>query len=449
MKRVWQPWVIAIALATSIHAQSSDERTDTAGLIERLGAENARDRNHAYRQLQRERPADLPQVLEARLEALPHHGRQLASNLLRNLSIEQRRHLDQRLIESDHPYVRAIGAAGRIRLCQQTGDQVEHARAIEAMASAVRACDVRVELGAILQELGAAPDALVVDALVGRLSPDLSSSLVGQILQRLQPSQEDQAIESAVRALSTSEDRRVRAIALAFLVRAHRDAVEPLIELIEKHTDTLQPAMTQLQGAARLDPRLLEALLRRFPTLRSPQELTQLTRLLAPGSASRVARQLAALVDDDDSRMADGAATQLSRLARSLSDETARELLASPAPLARVLAADCLRRRDDRSGLPAVLDAASTAGSHRAETARVLGEFRSREAVPVLLGLMDDANVKVRSHAWTAVQKTLQSLYPFRRFDFSTVDYDPNALDRSAAMATLRRYWKSLERQRR
>ena len=418
---------------------------DPAALVEELGSSDMRKRLDAYRKLQRLRPTNLPQLLESCMDDLPHHGRQLASNLLRSVPGDARRRLDERLADSADPYLKAMGAAGLIRLHDRTGDRSGRRGALEAMAAAVRTCDAGNELPAVLQELGAVRDAVVLDALVARLKPDVSGHLLGQLLMRLWDSPHGGATEAAVRKLAEAQDRRVRAVALAFLAREHDDAVEGLVELLEQHEDLLASVASQLEGSRRLNERLVEALLGLFESLRSPHDLTRLVRLLSGQPSSRIAGALGPLIDHEDDKLRDAALKAMAALPGGLSDKDAQKLLQSSSPLAHVVAADSLRRRDDRSGLDVVLRAANTAGAHRAEAARVLGEFRSREAIPVLLGLLDDADAGVRSRAWIGLQQTLRSLYPFRRFDFATAGYDPAASDRSAGISVLRRYWQQLQ----
>jgi HEAT repeat protein len=98
---------------------------------------------------------------------------------------------------------------------------------------------------------------------------------------------------------------------------------------------------------------------------------------------------------------------------------------------------------DDPSGLPVVIALLPRArGAKRAEAARVLGGFRSRQAVPPLLDLLDDPELAVRQAAWTGLQEIWRDLLPYRRFDFARCGYDPSASARAPGIAALRAFWE-------
>ena len=61
--------------------------------------------------------------------------------------------------------------------------------------------------------------------------------------------------------------------------------------------------------------------------------------------------------------------------------------------------------------------------------------------MPVLLSVLDDADMQVRVVAWEGVQSTMRGLFPSRRFDFGGLGYDPRANSRAAALAQLRSWW--------
>jgi HEAT repeat protein len=96
---------------------------------------------------------------------------------------------------------------------------------------------------------------------------------------------------------------------------------------------------------------------------------------------------------------------------------------------------------DDPRGLPNVLALARQPGQEQAEAVRVLATFRSREVVPVLLDRLDDGNAAVRQAAWQGLPQVVRDLFPYRRFDFEKCGYDPNAGNRSQAIAALRAWW--------
>lgn len=116
-------------------------------------------------------------------------------------------------------------------------------------------------------------------------------------------------------------------------------------------------------------------------------------------------------------------------------------MLQSGTPEQQLAVTATLRRMDDDAGLPATLALAKQPGPHRAKAVEVLGGFRSRECVPVLLDALDADDAAVRQKAWQGLQNVLRDLFPYRRFAFDQSGYEPNGADRKPAIATLRAWW--------
>ena len=74
---------------------------------------------------------------------------------------------------------------------------------------------------------------------------------------------------------------------------------------------------------------------------------------------------------------------------------------------------------------------------------RVLGGFRDRKAVPVLLDAFASDDVQVRRNAVTGLQQTLPDLFPYRRFDLETTGCraDAGEAQRAEALRVLRAWW--------
>jgi HEAT repeat protein len=120
-----------------------------------------------------------------------------------------------------------------------------------------------------------------------------------------------------------------------------------------------------------------------------------------------------------------------------------RRLLAGRPPLA-LRAAEALRRLDDASGLPRVLELAQERGTSRAEAVRVLGGFRVKEAVPPLLAALEDSELPVRASALTGLQGVLGSLFPYRRLNLQSTGYGTNAPEaqRREGAAKIAAWWR-------
>ena len=116
-------------------------------------------------------------------------------------------------------------------------------------------------------------------------------------------------------------------------------------------------------------------------------------------------------------------------------------------PTIRVLAAEALRKYDDLGGLSVVaevLDGDDVAA--RREAARVLGDFRTPKAIPLLIDALEDADVTARNYAWFGLMRTLPVLFPYRRFDLTSPGFASNAPApaRARAVAVLRAWWTAL-----
>lgn len=119
-------------------------------------------------------------------------------------------------------------------------------------------------------------------------------------------------------------------------------------------------------------------------------------------------------------------------------------MLSDRKPEVALNAADLMRRNDDHTGLPRVIELGRSAGTHQAEAMRVLGRFRTPEAVPALLDGLASPDLAVRTAAEQAVALLLPSLFPYRRFQLAATGYAAGADEatRTAALAQLRAWWE-------
>ncbi|MBM4063993.1 MAG: HEAT repeat domain-containing protein, partial [Planctomycetes bacterium] len=170
--------------------------------------------------------------------------------------------------------------------------------------------------------------------------------------------------------------------------------------------------------------------------------LAALLRAQAPERAARVLRDLLAGGSAD---LRAAALEALAALPGGLDQKTLHRLLRDGDPGLQIVAAATLRRMDDPSGLPVLLELVARTGGHRAEAVEALGGFCTREVVEPLLNALDDGDVLVRERAWDALYAVLGSLFPYRHFDFPKCGYDPNAASRQAGIAQLRAWWATVK----
>jgi HEAT repeat protein len=99
-----------------------------------------------------------------------------------------------------------------------------------------------------------------------------------------------------------------------------------------------------------------------------------------------------------------------------------------------------LRRMDDNSGLPRVLELWKKPGTHRAEAVRVLGRFKVPAAIDPLVEALLDQDQNVRTAGQQGLAMLLPSLYPYRRFDLASAGYQPSgpAAQREEAVRKIR-----------
>lgn len=201
-----------------------------------------------------------------------------------------------------------------------------------------------------------------------------------------------------------------------------------------------------LSAAPGLDKVLLDALAERIPE-ETGHFVGRLLRLLAKHDYSGVRALAKELLDSDNKDESKAAFEVLSTLSGGFSADTLAQLLASDDLSRRVLAAVTLRRMDDYSGLPVVLDVLKTSQNliERRDAVQALGGFRVAEVVEPLLEALSDTDSIVRSYAFSALTAVWNSLFPYRRLSLTRSNYQYNgpAAQRSRAIETLRGWWNT------
>lgn len=416
--------------------QGSKDAGKLEALVEQLGAADANLRSEAYSTLQRDRNPEVVVLLGKRIDTLPPDGQQYALYLLQQHPIDATRALYARLLGAERALLRAHAAAALVR----SGDRTKLPALVDAVATAP-ANDRQLVLNT-LWSIEAAP---LVDAVRGYVRPDGQANLVVSALQHLRQQEKtpSPATTAAVRALLPAADTGVRAAALVWLASGDGgDAhAAELAKLFAEEPNRFWLVERLLLRDRKYPAVLADAFTAALAAPRSQYDVTQLAALLKTQAPDRLAPTLRTLLDhaNDDVRAA--AIQTLATVPGGLQAKELPQLLQTGSPEQRLAIAAVLRRMDDVSGLPVVLELCKQPGKHRAEAIRVLGGFRSRDAVEPLLLALDDNNPQVRQHAWTAVQQLWRDLHPYRRFDFARAGYDPNAADRAAGIQLLRTWW--------
>ncbi|MBM4060625.1 MAG: hypothetical protein FJ265_05955 [Planctomycetes bacterium] len=415
-------------------------QADLAALVEQLGSAEPAARSRAYNALLRQQGPELVTLLGARIATFPVEGQQYAIYLLRQQPIDTTRDLYVRLLAAERNFLRAAAAAQLVR----HGDTKHAPLLARAVAAAVPA-----ERQFVLNTLWGLEDGDLAAAVRGYLQPDAPAPLVVSALTHLRQIERARtaATTAAVQPLAAAPAVGVRAAALAWLAGGDDGAApaKALAELLREQPELFWSVDALFEADRKYPAVLIEAFAAALARPRSKYEVARLAarlRTQAPELAAGVLRDLLAGGAAD---LRGAALEALATLPGGLDQKELQRLLRADAPDLQVVAAATLRRLDDPSGLPVLLELAAKPGQHRAEAVEALGGFRSRAAVETLFSALDDGELLVRQRAWTALHGVLNGLFPYRRFDFPKCGYDPDGPSRQAGIAQLRAWWATVK----
>jgi HEAT repeat protein len=433
-----QPWLGSLALALLAAALPGQKSLEQ--LVDELAGPDAAHRSQAYNELIRRREPELVRLLEKRVDSMPADAQQYALYLLQQQPIDGTRALYTKLLASDHVKLR-VGAAAMLA---RNGEKERVPLLCKALGELPLA-----ERGSVLTFLYAIEDARLADTLRGWLARECPLHVATSVLEHLERIEKGRspATLAQVRAFAAQKDAAGRLAALAWLA-AEADGEAAATELAQALTEQPQTfwQLDRLFERARKYPKVLAPVFEQaLRTARSQYDVGQLVALVRSHSPEAVVPTLRALLTEGNESAKKGALAELTAMPGGFDAKDLQAMLAGSDPEQKLAAADVLRRRDDLSGLQAVLVLAKEAGKHRAEAARVLGGYRDRSVVPVLLDCLEDANVQVRQNAWSAIQSLLRDLFPYRRFDFAKCGYEPNGDNRSVGVQLLRTWWQSVQ----
>lgn len=409
---------------------------DLEALVEQLGSSDATVRSRAYSTLQRDRRVDVVDLLGKRIDGMLPEGQQLALYLLQQHPIDATRPVYTRLLAAERPLLRASAAAMLVR----SGDRAR----MPVLAKAVAAAP-RDERQSVLNVLWSIDDPSIVEAVRGYVTAEASAPLLVSALAQLRQIEKGRspATTAAVRALAASPTAEVRAAALAWLCGGDGGdgfATE-LAQLLREDGSRFWIVERLFERDRKYPAVLTDAFAAALASPRSQYDVTQAAALLKVQAPELVGPALRALLDHANDGVRTAAMQALATVPGGLEGKELQKLLQEGSPEQQLAAAAVLRRMDDSSGLPVVLQLLQSRGKHTAEAVRVLAGFRSRDVVEPLLAALDDAELPVRQAAWTGLQQVLRDLFPYRRFAFDRSGYDPNGGNRTAGIQQLRTWW--------
>lgn len=405
---------------------------ELATLVARLGAEDHRIRSSAYRELLRHKEPVVARLIRKQIGTFPMAGRLLALNVLNRQPVKSRMSAYEDLMRAEQPFLRAVGAAKCLRwpaLAKALGAVPESERA--AMLGRIR----NIRHPGVLRQIR------------GWLQPEPSPGVVMTVLRDLLRREQGSTdrTRKAVAPLVESAQLAVHATALAYLARDDKGHAIAFAALMKEEPSQFWRVRDLLETEHQLSHHVIEVMAAALAAPRNERDITRLAAMLRKQSPGSTVAALRHLLDHekDDFRLA--ALQALITVPGGIETKDLQPILRSGGVEARIVAVGALRRRDDMSGLPILLELLPAAGPHKAAATQVLARFRNRKVVPVLLELLDDKDLQVRRNAWSGIQQLMRGLFPYRRFDFAGSGYRPEAASRVAAISGLRAWWASVQ----
>jgi HEAT repeat protein len=420
-------WLAAAALGASLTGIAGAQTgAELERLVAQLGNEtDAQARYDAYAALARARS---PEAVPLLVQALPGYGvyaQGLGISVLQAYPIDLSHPALRRLLDPKSPFLELAAAVALQR--SGAGDFNDHI--VEPLRKAGVPAATRVAMLVRLYGIG---DERVRAAVRALVTPDAETSVLEEALYQLLVAGDGDAAGRAKELLAAPGLRDdARAALAAFLVGSGDESQSAVVaDMVRSKSVVLSRLQRFLVRAPRLGDPLLAAIVALVEgDGRAPESwnLTAALSLLARHAGSQHLPLLKRLLEHPDAAVAKAAFEAFQKRAGTLPPAALGKLLASDKPEMALAAADAMRRGDDNSGLPRVLELCRTQGSHRLEAVRILGRFRDLAAVRPLLALLEDGEVEIRTAASSGLSVVLANLFPYRRFDLSSTGYAANA----------------------
>jgi len=432
-------WFSLVLLAAPAVAQAT-----VADLVQQLGSRDGQKRNAAYRQLLANRKPEVIAAVAGAIEDLSRIGQELSCNVLRGFPRREVASVYKKMMSSATPYLRVVAVARLLPDYRADSDRSRRARAIKVLTKALAACKQDRVLSAVYACASVRDDAVFAQLrlMLRSDAAHVTKGVLRQLLNREGGVNAD--TQAAVTKLLTAKQSQVRGVAYAYLLHGDADHSEAFAKLLTDEPGVLWMVM-DLLPKDKLHDALQDAIAAALAKPRSEHDIRRLAGVLRTAAPQKLKLALRGLVGHEKDAFRDEALAQLANMPGGFGEKDLMEMLHDKAMAVRVVAAGALRKQDNRAGLKPVIEAAKVRGKHQADAARVLGDYRSKQGVPVLLDLLDAADARVRNSAWSGLQETLRGLYPYRKFDFNKCGYAPNAASRQNGIATLRAWWASVE----
>ena len=411
-----------------------------APLLEQLADDTDSQRRYqAYLALQRERsPALVPLLVEA-LPRMAHQSQSFGLSLLQGYPPEVEHPALRQLLRAKAPFLQLGAAAVLLRAGDRTlVDPITQALARTDVDSTTRTAMIYRLYGLTDAKIGAAVAALVTPAA----DANVLDAALGHLLQNEHP---DAKPAAAALLAAPAAGADTRALAAAFLLAKGDGAQAPAIAtaLMAQGGSLLSRLQRYLLAASALPDSITNALAEIAANATLAYQVEIALGLLGKHASDQHLPMIRKLATHADAKIAKAALDALQKRGISMPAGALARMLAAKEPEVALNAADTLRKNDDLSGLPRVLELAKMQGTHQAEAMRVLGRFRTPQAVPALLDGLEATDLGVRSAAEQSLGMLLPSLFPYRRFDLQGTGYSAGAEAnvRAEAVRKIRAWW--------
>ncbi len=267
---------------------------------------------------------------------------------------------------------------------------------------------------------GTAPSGDAVPVLIKFLEKETVDVVRRQAI-RVLCSHKDAAVTPAVRKIAADPKDSARYEALAELIRRGDDAA------IEDALKGLEDGKTDLSGTFQvlnaIEQANKKALLPRLRDMLEKSEdrmlRTALMRTLATMKDDKSLPLLTKLSEDKDPQVAKVAMESVIRLSGRGQMETLRKAADDSDPLKRLEGAEALLQLDSPEGWTVLRSALESGNiSAKSRVLSILSTLRRKEALDILVTMLDDPQDYVKETARTSMVSTLNALYPYLKFDY-------------------------------
>ncbi len=428
------------AQSSFLTAQAKEKKLSVAELIAQLGdAKDSQKRYDAYRELQAEKPKKALALLAAALPTFPYASQSLGLSLLQSYPYEKSRPFRKKLMSCGVPFLELGAAVSFVREGDSSAVKV-------IIAALIKAKDDARTLASMIRRMGYVKNKEVQDQVRSLLRPATASTVISAALYYLQAAEGLRAKERALQlADSADTDIQSRAFCEAYLLGTGMNSrSENIAKLLRENRVSLSSLYTFLQKAPRMDKPLLEYFLESLEEKKQGYEVRYAIGFLAKHRYSKAVAQIRKLMTSSDSTVAEAATEAISKMSGGLRPEDLYKQLSSDNNALVLTAADTLRKLDDYTGLPRVLEILKEDQAKEYAAIQVLVGFRSKKVIEPLLDALLSKNLSVRSTALSGIRRIWQCFFPYKRFNLEASGYRYNGPEtsRTAAVAKFRAWWK-------